>query len=115
MKKTLLIILFLSTAAFASPGLPTYLQVGKLSCAARLITPVQLQIWCISNNLVIYNSIQDVTGSSDYTLSLGFFDPEIARVSWVFFATHNPINWQAVITIGTKEGPLLTGTLNPVQ
>src|SRR5674476_896346 len=79
------------------PGHPTFLQVGTLSCAARMYTPTMLQTWCFKATAI---------------------DPG-TTLEWVFLPTEDSppiVSWTAIITKNSNNGfpvvsPVLTGVL----
>jgi hypothetical protein len=128
MFKILSTFLLFSAAAPAQPGAPTFLQVGTLSCAARMYTPVKLQVWCFSDSALKDVKINILTDVSDCGFSLGIADSNNydtnTSLCWLFLSTvPNPsippeippliptIAWRAKITKAKVDGPVLTGTL----
>jgi|ERR1035437_80721 hypothetical protein len=119
MIRILSIFLLLSTAAIAMPGQPTFIQVGTLSCAARMYTPTQLQIWCFKDpelKILQLNQLIDVSDcgfefsintNNDVTIGISLY--------WKFLpnVTPNPIvvNWQATITKFGVAGTMFSGVL----
>lgn len=96
-----------------TPGLATFLQVGKLSCAARMWSVALLQVWCLKGGVVVINIAKSVEPGGyifDYDDSIN--DPMVARINWTFFMDYNPVPWNATITVGTTVGGVLGGTLN---
>lgn len=121
--------LLFSTAALALPGQPTFLQVGTLSCAARMYTPTQLQVWCFSDpilKVIQINILNNISGGIGLELktSDGDCNGTCTSVVWLFLPTVYPPNipptipppppvvgWQAVITRNGVVGPVLSGVL----
>jgi hypothetical protein len=95
------------------PGLPSYLIVGKLNCAARMWSPTKLQIWCTKLNVTVVNIVKEVE-FVQYTFSYSdsLSDPAAAKIEWSFFMEESPVPWSATITVGTVVGPMLGGSLN---
>ena len=129
MIRILSIFLLLSTAAMAQPGQPTFLQVGTLSCAARMYTPTQLQVWCFKDSalrVVLINVLNDVSDGTGLQLNASDSGniATCTSVTWTFLPTVYPptipptipppppvVAWQATITRATVAGSMLSGTL----
>ena len=111
------------------PGQPTFLQVGTLSCAARMYTPIQLQVWCFKDAVLkviqinLLNDISDGTGLQ-LTTSDSDCNGTCSHIVWVFLPTvpapsippevpplTPTVAWQATITRNSVVGPMLTGVL----
>jgi len=119
MIRILSIFLLLSAAAMAQPGQSTFIQVGTLSCAARMYTPIQLQIWCFKDpelKVLQLNYLIDVSDcgfefrvntNNDVTIGISLFWKFLPNVSL------NPIvvNWQATITKFGVAGTMFSGVL----
>jgi hypothetical protein len=111
------------------PGQPTFLQVGTLSCAARMYTPTQLQVWCFKDpalRVVLINVLNDVSDGTG--LQLNSSDSgniaTCTSVTWTFLPTiptpsippevpplTPTVAWQATITRATVVGSMLSGVL----
>jgi hypothetical protein len=134
-KKILLLSLFAGAAVGqTTPGQPTVILVGKLSCAARMYTPTQLQVWCFKDltfKTLAINLLTDVSDidsfSSGFTLFIADsnnFDTN-TTICWTFFSASPPpqpppgtpppppasITWQAQITRATVADPMINGIL----
>ena len=105
------------------PGQPTFLQVGTLSCAARMYTPTMLQTWCFKDTalkVIAINSISDVSffGFRLLISDATAIDPG-TTLEWVFLPTDDSppiVSWTAIITKNSNSGfpvvsPVLTGVL----
>ena len=105
------------------PGHPTFLQVGTLSCAARMYTPTMLQTWCFKDTAlksIAINSISDVSffGFRLLISDATAIDPG-TTLEWVFLPTEDSppiVSWTAIITKNSNNGfpvvsPVLTGVL----
>ncbi len=111
------------------PGQPTFLQVGTLSCTARMYTPTQLQVWCFKDaalKVILINVLNDVSDGTGLQLNASDSNniATCTSVSWVFLPTvptpsippevpplTPTVAWQATITRATVVGPVLTGVL----
>ena len=128
--------LFFATAVIAvaqttttTPGQPTVILVGKLSCAARMWTPIQLQIWCFNDltfKTLRLNMLIDVSSGFGFRLCVADtnnFDTN-NTLNWLFLVTvPDPsippeippltpvVAWQAIITRATVADPMLSGIL----
>jgi hypothetical protein len=119
MIRIFLALLLLSSAALAMPGQPVFIQVGTLSCAARMYTPIQLQIWCFKDpalKVLQLNQLIDVSDcgfefqintNNDVTIGTSLFWKFLPNVSL------NPIvvSWQATITKFGVAGTMFSGVL----
>ena len=111
--------LLFSTAALALPGQPTFLQVGTLSCAARMYTPIQLQVWCFSDpalKVIQINLLVDLSDNGFIVQTRDINDVATgSSIHWEFLpdVIPNPIivSWEATITKFGVVGPKLTGIL----
>ena len=94
------------------PGIPSYLQVGKLSCAARMWNPTELQIWCTKQNVIVVNIVKKVE-FVEYTFEYGdsLVDPMPTKIVWSFFMEESPVPWNATIAVGTVVGGVIVGSL----
>ena len=101
-------------------GPPTFLQVGTLSCAARMYAPTQLQVWCFKDTalkVIVFNALSDIldTGLQIEVADSNNYDTNTSLV-WLFLPTQLwtkwTVAWQAVITRATVFGPTLSGFLN---
>ena len=120
-KKILLLSLFAGAAVGqTTPGQSTVILVGKLSCAARMYTPTQLQVWCFKDltfKALAINLLTDVSdcGFNLFIADSNNFDTNTSIV-WLFLPTQLgakwTVAWQAVITRATVFGPTLSGFLN---
>src|ERR1035437_2321442 len=132
------LFLFFATMAIATaqptatPGPPTVLLVGKLSCAARMYTPTQLQVWCFKDLTFKTLAINLLTDVSDSGFNLFIADSNNfdtnTTICWTFFSASTPptpppgtpppppasITWQAQIIRATIADPMINGILaNP--
>ena len=133
------IFLFFATAVIAvaqptaAPGQPTVILVGKLSCAARMYTPTQLQVWCFKDftfKALAINLLTDVSncGFNLFIADSNNFDTN-TTINWTFFSASPPpapppapppgtpppppaaITWQAQIIRATVADPMINGVL----
>jgi hypothetical protein len=119
MIRILSIFLFFSATALALPGQPTFLQVGTLSCAARMYTPIQLQVWCFSDpalKVIQINLLCDISDNGFIVQTRDINDVATgSSIHWEFLpdVIPNPIivSWEATITKFGVVGPKLTGIL----
>ena len=102
------------------PGVPTFLQVGSLSCAARMYTPTQLQVWCFKDVALKVIGINALSDVSDMGFELTVADSNNydtnTSIVWLFLPTQLPptpivVAWQATITRATVVGNVLSGIL----
>jgi hypothetical protein len=143
MIKALPIFLLLSAAATAfgpplaigppttiGPGQPTVILVGKLSCAARMYTPTQLQVWCFKDLTFTTLAINILTDVSDCGFNLFIADDNNfdtnTTLNWTFFSASPPpapppgtppappsaVTWQAQIVRAGISDPMINGILN---
>ena len=119
MFKILPAFLLLSVAALAQPGQPTFLQVGTLSCAARMYTPIQLQIWCFKDpalKVIQINLLVDISDNGFIIQTRDINDVAIgSSIHWIFLPNVIPdpivVSWEATITKFGVVGPTLKGVL----
>jgi hypothetical protein len=119
MFKILPAFLLLSAAALAQPSQPTFLQVGTLSCAARMYTPIQLQIWCFKDpslKIIQVNIIVDVSDCGfQFTVNDSNDVATGTLLHWNFLPNVIPdpivVSWEAIITKFGVTGPTLKGVL----
>lgn len=111
--------LLLSAAAIAQPGPPTFLQVGTLSCAARMYTPIQLQIWCFKDSalkVIQINLLVDISDNGFIVQTRDVNDVATgSSIHWIFSPNVIPdpmvVSWEATITKFGVVGPKLSGIL----
>ena len=111
--------LLLSAVAAAMPGQPTFIQVGTLSCAARMYTPIQLQIWCFKDaalKVLQLNYLIDVSDCGfEFTINTNNDVTIGTSLYWKFLpnVSLNPIvvSWEATITKFGVVGQTLKGVL----
>ena len=111
-----LLIPILLCSGLVAQTAPTFLQVGTLSCAARMWTPTQLQVWCLAGTKIQINILDDMSDGTEFSLLTCDEDPSIGTcIIWNFAAdiTVEPIkvNWRAKITKAGVDSSLLTGVL----
>src|SRR5665647_1221146 len=133
------LFLFFATAAISvaqpttTPGQPTVILVGKFSCAARMYTPTQLQVWCFKDftfKALAINLLTDVSncGFNLFIADSNNFDTN-TTINWTFFSASPPpapppapppgtpppppaaITWQAQIIRATVADPMINGVL----
>jgi hypothetical protein len=130
------LLLFFATTALAAaqtttavPGQPTVILVGKYSCAARMYTPTQLQVWCFKDftfKALAINLLVDVSncGFNLFMADSNNFDTN-TTINWTFFSASPPpapppgtpppppaaITWQAQIIRATVADPMINGVL----
>ena len=112
MKK--IFLFFFSTLAFAQQ--PTNIFVGKLSCAARQVSADEIQCWCrqTTTNRVVVNELVVITPKRvfQWYYSDNAFGETDAQIIWMFWTPDlwpGQLAWQAVVTIGIKEGHIMNG------
>src|ERR1035437_9588759 len=122
-KKILLLSLFAGAAVGqTTPGQSTVILVGKLSCAARMYTPTQLQVWCFKDLTFKALAINLLTDVSDCGFNLFIADSNNfdtnTTINWTFFSASPPpapppaaITWQAQIIRATVADPMINGVL----
>ena len=112
--------LAMSPPTTTGPGVPTFLQVGTLSCAARIYTPIQVQVWCFKDALLKVIAINLLNDVSDMGLQLTVADSNNwdtnTSLVWIFLPTQLPstpivVAWRATITRATVVGNVLSGIL----
>lgn len=113
-----LLLIPLASLPAQSPAAPVFLQAGKLSCAARLWTPSELQTWCMKGNplRVVHNTRQDILGGNAFVESFVDNTPgEIpSQVTWMFQhdTTAGRVKYQMTLLVsGHEQNPPLTGVL----
>jgi hypothetical protein len=129
-KKILLLSLFAGAAVGqTTPGQPTVILVGKFSCAARMYTPIQLQVWCFKDFTFKALAINLLADVSDLGLNLLIHDGTDfnagTNINWTFSSASPPpapplgtpppppasVTWQAQITRANVADPIINGTL----
>jgi|SRR5665647_3128649 len=128
------LFLFFATAAISvaqpttTPGQPTVILVGKFSCAARMYTPTQLQVWCFKDFTFKALAINLLTDVSDLGLNLLIHDSTDfdagTNINWTFSSASPPpaspgtpppppasVTWQAQITRANVADPIINGIL----
>jgi hypothetical protein len=111
------------------PGQPTVILVGKYSCAARMYTPTQLQVWCFKDftfKTLAINILTDVTYLGlNLLIGDGADFNTNTNISWSFSSASpppqpppnnppvppSPVTWQAQITRATIADPVINGIL----
>jgi|ERR1035441_4109873 hypothetical protein len=98
----------------ANIGVPTFVQAGKLSCAARLLDFTHLQSWCSKGSTVVYNAVQEFSGGT--AIVSDFADATVgetyAQITWLVATVDgfpNAVGWQVSMVIGTSPASMLTG------
>ena len=129
-KKILLLSLFAGAAVGqTTPSQPTVILVGKLSCAARMWTPTQLQVWCFKDltfKALRLNMLIDVSDGFGFRLCVADTNNIDTNnvLNWLFLVTlPDPsippeipplmpvVAWQAIVTRATVDDPMLSGIL----
>jgi hypothetical protein len=119
----LLLLLLLTVAAKSQQ--PTFIVVGKMTCAARVNATAQLQMWCNVGTEVRFNCVFPAPINIPNTKGTGYVitynDPadssngeKYAAIVWSFFASltqPGKVDWQVAYTNDTVIGKLMSGTL----
>ena len=128
MKYLLVLVLLCGGLVAQTPGAPTFLQVGTLSCAARMYTPTMLQVWCFKDaalKVLQINIIDDVSDGTGFELTTSDSNTITGTsVAWLFLTTIPAptvpptvlpppvVAWRATITrADTTVSTLLSGVL----
>ena len=98
----------------AAIGVPTFVQAGKLSCAARLNDFTHLQTWCFKGTLLLYNAVQDF--SAQTAAVSDFADTTVgevpAQITWLVATVANYPNsvaYQVAIAVNGNQQSALSG------
>jgi len=109
MCKLLLLALLPFVANTSQLGVVKNIQVGKLSCAGRLVAPTQFQGWCYKSAKLVINMVAEF-GASDFVWTYLEDSPNeiFARLTWHIYTMPflTDVYWDAEITNGVKISTL---------
>jgi hypothetical protein len=98
----------------AAIGVPTFVQAGKLSCAARLNDITHLQTWCFKGSLLLYNAVQDF--SAQTAAVSDFADTTVgetpAQITWLVATVAGfpgSVGYQVAIIVNGNQQSALSG------